>query len=401
MQILEHENDGTIARDRAEHRVQRRHVAFDGLDFEDRQPCLHFGLELDREQLAEVCVRIGPCLTEQIAQRLLERGTRLGLVGRGPDTDQRSHEVDDEVIGQGLTVRKAPSLEPPRFRIGSGNLGAKLTEEAGLPDARLAENARDAALSGARDREELAQARELVVSPDHRRTDATEAARAHRAGLESGNGEGLHRVGLALELEVANIARVDKRGEEAMRRGGDEDAAGLGVRLHARGDVHRVAHRGVLVRLLGPDDADHHGTGVDPHADPQIGDRLRAMLRAEVVDRPHHVEPATDRALRIILVRDRRAEESEHAVAHESRDGPAIALDRAVHETKGLAHDGRPVLRVQPLGDRGGIRDVGKEDGDLPSLAGSGRTALRLQVHGTSSSAYANPDSVSIARPRS
>ena len=141
------------------------------------------------------------------------------------------------------------------------------------------------------------------------------------------------------------------------------------------------------MRLLGSHDADDDRPGVDADTDTQIGARLRAMLRSQVVDRPHHLEPATHRALRIVLMRDRRAEEGQHAVAHESRDGPVIALDRPVHETEGLAHDGRPVLWVHVLGDRGGIRDVGEEHGDLPSLAGRRRAALRLHVHGTSSSA--------------
>src|SRR5207253_1173679 len=156
----------------------------------------------------EVRIGIGPCLTEQIPERPLQRGARLRLVGRGLNADQRSHEVHDKVIRERLTVRKAPSLEPPRLRVGPGNLGAELTEKSGLADPWLAEDAGDAALSRARDREQLAQARELIVPPDHRRTDATETPRAHRAGLEPGDRECLNRIGLALQLEMTHVASV-------------------------------------------------------------------------------------------------------------------------------------------------------------------------------------------------
>ena len=140
-------------------------------------------------------------------------------------------------------------------------------------------------------------------------------------------------------------------------------------RLHPGRDVHRVAHRRVLARGLRTDHPDHDGPGVDADADLEVD----LELGAEVVDRASHVEPAAHRAERIVLMRDRRAEEREHAVAHQSRDRPVVPRDGRVHARERLAHDLGPILGIHALGDRGRPGDVGEEHCDRPSFAGPGR----------------------------
>ena len=55
--------------------------------------------------------------------------------------------------------------------------------------------------------------------------------------------------------------------------------------------------------------------------------RARAR-RGSGRDRRDDLEPGQDRALRVVLVRDRRAEEREDRVAHQPGDGPLVAEDR-------------------------------------------------------------------------
>jgi hypothetical protein len=98
--------------------------------------------------------------------------------------------------------------------------------------------------------------------------------------------------------------------------------------------------------------------------DPQL--KLGFLLHHPVADRNR----CTDRALRIVLVRNRGAEERHDGVADELLHSAAEALElqtqAAVIGRKERAH----VLRVELLGARGEADQVGEEHGDdLPLLA--------------------------------
>jgi len=142
-----------------------------------------------------------------------------------------------------------------------------VVEAKACPDAGFAKDRRDATLPRLRDREQLAKARELRVASDHRRVDATQTA-AGRAFLQSGDLVRLHGVRLALQIECADVDRLDEGSDEAVRRAADEDGARPRQGLHPCGHVHRVAHRGVLARGVGAHDADHDRPRVD--ADPHL-----------------------------------------------------------------------------------------------------------------------------------
>ena len=93
-------------------------------------------------------------------------------------------------------------------------------------------------------------------------------------------------------------------------------------------------------------------------------------------DRVAHGEGGPHRALRVVLVRGRRAEDGHHRVADELLDDAAELLD--------LCTDGREIRRkqvahvfgVEPLGAAGRADEIGEEDGDDLALL-----ARRLRLH--------------------
>ena len=321
--------------------------------------------------MAQVRVGVGPRVAEQLAAASLEHLAHLGLVRGRPDPDSRAHELGDEVVRHRAPVRQAARLDPRRTRIRRRDMRPQLGEEPALADPGLAQDRRHAALPRADDRERVAESGELGVTADHRRVHVlAEAAGGHGAAAEPGHLIAVNGLGLALELEAAGVDRLDERSDEAVCRRRDHDAAGRRRGLHPRGDVHGVAHRRVLARDVAPDHPDDDRAGVDADAHLERHTVPRVLLAAEARDLADHVEAAAHRALGVVLVCDRRAEEHEHAVAHEPRDRPAVPRRDGVQPVEGRADELRPVFRVERLRDRGRAGDVREQDGERPALAG-------------------------------
>ena len=76
-----------------------------------------------------------------------------------------------------------------------------------------------------------------------------------------------------------------------------------------------------------------------------------------------------ERALGIVLVRARGAEDGHDRVAHELLDEAVVALDRRRELPEEVALERAHVLRVEPLAERGEAGQVGEEHGDQPPVA--------------------------------
>ena len=111
------------------------------------------------------------------------------------------------------------------------------------------------------------------------------------------------------ERLVAHAAQ--RRG---VRRGTDDDLVGPGDLLQPARGVHDVAHRGVVA--AGTQRADEHLAGV--HADPQVD--VDPVLVAHLGEPFLHAQRGAHRALGVVLVRDRRAEERDERVADDLVD---------------------------------------------------------------------------------
>ena len=190
-------------------------------------------------------------------------------------------------------LRRAP-LDPGVRRFGEP--GAELLDQARLAEARLADDHDELALALARALPAPEQHRHLVVAADERRQrpcagPAAGAARAH-------DPKERRRLGHAFERMRAAILGDEQAGDLTLDARRDQHRSRLGERLHPRGDIGRVTED-FAVRI------DHDRPGFD--ADP--GDELRAA-RARIVavqlgERSLDGERGANRALGIVLLRDR------------------------------------------------------------------------------------------------
>jgi hypothetical protein len=159
--------------------------------------------------------------------------------------------------------------------------------------------------------------------------------------------------------------------------GGDVPGAGAGPRARVDpadrgrvgqpgGGVHRVADDRVLDRGL---DAGHHLAGVQ--ADPQAQRRTAAaFVVQDPAYRTLHAQCRPDRALGVVLVRDRGAEHGHDAVTGELVDVPAEGLDRAGERGQDAVGDRADALRVQVFRPGREIREVAEQNGDDAALGG-------------------------------
>ena len=148
----------------------------------------------------------------------------------------------------------------------------------------------------------------------------------------------------------------------------EQDPAGLGGRLQARGGVHHVAEDRVLAVAAHVAHAGDHLTAVDPDPQPKLERVPVAIELAQGGDSLVHGQGGVDRPDRIILVGDRRPEQGHDGVAHELVDGAAVEGDRlgqaSEHRCRELTH----VLGVEALRQGGEPDDVGEQHADESAL---------------------------------
>ena len=115
---------------------------------------------------------------------------------------------------------------------------------------------------------------------------------------------------------LARVRVGDRRLGRAPRRLADEHRARLGAGLDARRGVDEVAGHHALVA-----GAERDGGLAGEHscAGPE--------LRIEVGDGHNELQCRPDRALGVVLLRDRRTPERHHGVADELLDRAAVTLD--------------------------------------------------------------------------
>ena len=151
---------------------------------------------------------------------------------------------------------------------------------------------------------------------------------------------------LARRLERETVVREGPSGL------GHENDPGGGGREEARRRVHGVARHGVRGARGPAEIPGYHGTGVDSHVE---RDGLAEAPRPLVAQRRaalEHVQRRVAGAGRIVLVRDRRAEDRQHGIAHELLDEAVIARDRPGQRFEQRALERAHVFGIEPLGER-------------------------------------------------
>ena len=173
-------------------------------------------------------------------------------------------------------------------------------------------------------------------------------------------------LGLAFQAQWLELAVGDHVSAEALRALTDEDSPDRRCRLEPRGDVHGVAQDRVALA----DAPGQHLAGVDPHPQREPQAELLGKRAVQLAHRRLHREGGPDGTVRIVLVRDRRAEHRHHVVADVLVDAAAVPLDLRAQAGQAALDDRLDRLVVELLGDRREARDVGEHDGHGASLLG-------------------------------
>ena len=303
-------------------------------------------------------IPLGLVLGERLDHRVELLLRRRGVVGL-EDPGVRLDDLAERPEAHALAVREGAALPPgDDLLVGVGDL-EQLGDEAALADAGHADERDELRrLLRARPRQRVGEEVALALPPDERRPQLLlDVAAEARAGAD--RLPHLDRLGFPLRLDRRRVAVVDRVARGAVRPFADEDPVDRRRALQPRGRVDDVAgdHRVALAGLRS--ERDERLAGVDGGADLQLlADRVADRER-----RPH-------RALGVVLVRDRRAEDGHHRVADELLDRAAVPLELGA-ELRVVGGERRAdVLRVEPFGAARRAHEVGEEDRhDLPLFA--------------------------------
>ena len=131
-----------------------------------------------------------------------------------------------------------------------------------------------------------------------------------------------------------------------------------------------MADRSVLGVSAASCDRAHHDFA-SVHADAAlqriaaVGDQLGRVATKFFL----HAESRIERALRMVLVRDRRAEQREDAVAGALHDVAVVAADRVDHQLERRIDDRARLFGIEVLFEFGRALDIGEQRGDRLALA--------------------------------
>src|SRR5262249_52378208 len=167
-----------------------------------------------------------------------------------------------------------------------------------------------------------------------------------------------NRLSLSFDLKLTEVIEHEEPVPKVLSSSTGYDLAWCGDSEQPGGEVGRVADRRVVHTQIVANGADDHRTGIDadPHAEFDavssldiLGKRLESIL---------YCEPRTERALSVVLVRDRRPEERHHPVAEELVDRALVIVNRIEDHLEDAVHDRVDVFGIELLGDRRKSRHV-------------------------------------------
>ena len=150
----------------------------------------------------------------------------------------------------------------------------------------------------------------------------------------------------------------------------DRDRAGRCERLHPRCEIGGVADRCVLgMSFAGGDRSNDHLARV--HADACFERQVSSLAQSRRVAFQFflHTERCVQRSLRMVLVRDRRAEQCEDAIAGALHDVAVIAPHRVDHQLERRIDNRARLFGIEVLLQLGRSLDIRKQRRDRLALA--------------------------------
>ena len=255
----------------------------------------------------------------------------------------------------------------------------ELPDETRLADARLPDHGHDLAVPGLGALQGLPELIQLAVAAD-------EAGQpTGSSGVEPGaHGRcadelvDLHWLREALHRDRSSGGDLDVALGELQHRRGQQDSAGRSQLLHAGRQVRGLTYRRVVHAQIGADGADHHLARVEPDTNLDE-DAVRAEDPVGVpLDRLLHPERRVAGPHRVILVRERRAEQRHDAVAHHLVDGALVAMDGLHHPFEHRVEELARLLGIAVGEQLHRALEVGEEHRDLLALAFEGALEVRI-----------------------
>ena len=306
-------------------------------------------------------------VAQQLAQAPGELAPgELGVVAVG-DLRLGAQDLGERPVHHARPVGQAAALVHRGSELLRVQAPGELAPQPRLAHARLADHRRQVGPGLAHDAT-VGRDQELeLVLPSHQRGLAPGDASPGRLGGQQADGlPGRDRLGLALEVERADLAVVDRVAGGAIGALADGHRLGATGGLQARGHVDGVAGDRVGVAHRAGQDL----AGVHAHPQREVDVVLRARLGVDLLHRLLHAQGGADRALGVVLVGHRRAEQGHDVVADVLVDGAAVALDLLAQAPQEALDHRLEGLGVEALGHRGVAGEVGEEDGDLAALLG-------------------------------
>ena len=164
-----------------------------------------------------------------------------------------------------------------------------------------------------------------------------------------------------------------------------QDRSGLGHLLHPRGQVRGLPDRRVVHAEIAADGAHHHLARVEAHPDLDRHPVAAKHPLGVALHRLLHPQRRIARAHRVVLVRQRSAEEGHDPVAHHLVDGALVPMHRLHHVLEHGIEQLARLFRIALGQQLHRALEVGEEHRDLLPLAlqsALGREDLLGQVLG-------------------
>ena len=292
-----------------------------------------------------------------------------GRVRRLVLTDQttHAHHVCERPVRDALAVRQTAAPVPVDVLDDPVEVLVELPGEPRLADpgdARHRDEVRAAVLGCTV--EHVLDQLQLAVPPDERRLEPGGAHRAGPAGDDAERAKERDRLQLALQLVSARIRVRDRLLGRAPCHLADQHRARLCCRLDPCRRVDEIARHHPL-----PLGAECHGGLARQHPD------ARLDVRPELRDRLDELEGDADRALGVVLGRDRRAPDRHDGVPDELLDRAAVPSDQGPRKLEVAGEKLAGLLCVARLRGCREPHQVGEEHRDKPTLGLCDRRRLR------------------------
>jgi hypothetical protein len=302
------------------------------------------------------------------AHAVLDLGDDLGLAVEFFDTKILAQLIDEGEEGDRLAEGDAAPLQPGHRFSGLSQRPATLQHEPRFADASLPGDEHHLSPPGLGLRKAVEQRGQLALTTDKggkATFDGHIEAGPAAAGAENFE---CRRRRPPLHRYLAQVKCLKEARDQAVRGLADDHAPRPRILLQSRRQVGGVPHRGVVHAQVVADlpHDDRAGVDADAHLQGEAapGVELLAIL-------PHGALEPQSRMHRppwAVLMGDRRPEQGHDAIAgvlvdralepvHLGGDPLEAAVDNLVHD-----------LRIELLGERGEVRHVGEQHGDLAAL---------------------------------